>query len=115
MYKILKRTYTAIVLLVKPFILRRSCCRRHRGLLKPPNVSLVFFVPQLENRTILRIVLHGLGSPLWGEDQHIAHEISPALTRFLFQLRATLRSALAVCFVTVPTHLFQVLYFHDFG
>jgi len=61
----------------------------------------------LENRTILRIVLHGLGSPLWGEDQHIAHEISPALTRFLYQLRATLRSALAVCFVTVPTHLFQ--------
>ncbi|XP_078346504.1 elongator complex protein 4-like isoform X2 [Oculina patagonica] len=61
----------------------------------------------LENRTILRIVLHGLGSPLWGEEQHIANEMSPALTRFLFQLRATLRSALAVCLVTVPTHLFQ--------
>lgn len=64
---------------------------------------------QLEKRTILRIVVHGLGSPLWGEQQHIANEISPALTRFLFQLRSTLRSALAVCFVTVPTHLFQVL------
>ncbi|RMX46083.1 hypothetical protein pdam_00009380 [Pocillopora damicornis] len=61
----------------------------------------------LENRTILRIVLHGLGSPLWGEEQHFGNEISPTLTRFLFQLRATLRSALAVCFVTVPTQLFQ--------
>ncbi|KAJ7384444.1 Elongator subunit elp4 [Desmophyllum pertusum] len=61
----------------------------------------------LENRTILRLVLHGLGSPLWGEEQHISNEISSALTRFLFQLRATLRSALAVCLVTVPTHLFQ--------
>ena len=73
--------------------------------------SLIFFASQLENRTILRIVLHGLGSPLWGEEQHIAHEISPSLTSFLFQLRSTLRSAFAVCFVTIPTHLFQVLSF----
>ncbi|XP_022781811.1 elongator complex protein 4-like isoform X3 [Stylophora pistillata] len=61
----------------------------------------------LENRTILRIVLHGLGSPLWGEEEHTGNEINPTLTRFLFQLRATLRSSFAVCFVTVPTHLFQ--------
>jgi len=61
----------------------------------------------LENRTILRIVLHGFGSPLWGEEQHIAHDINPAVTRFLFQLRAAMRTALAVCLVAVPSHLFQ--------
>ncbi|CAH3147182.1 unnamed protein product [Porites lobata] len=56
----------------------------------------------LENRSILRVVLQGVGSALWGEDQH-----GPYLTRFLFQLRAVMRSSLAVCFITVPTHLFQ--------
>ena len=81
--------------------------------MRPENVKVIIrrfliLFPQLENRTILRIVLHGLGSPLWGEEQHFGNEISPTLTRFLFQLRATLRSALAVCFVTVPIQLFQV-------
>ena len=81
--------------------------------MRPENVKMtirrfLILFSQLENRTILRIVLHGLGSPLWGEEQHFGNEISPTLTRFLFQLRATLRSALAVCFVTVPTQLFQV-------
>ena len=34
MYKDSKRTCTAIVLLTKPFVWRRSRCRRRRGLLK---------------------------------------------------------------------------------
>ena len=37
MYKDLKRKCTAIVLLVKPFVWRRSCCRWLRGLLKVAN------------------------------------------------------------------------------
>ena len=36
MYKGLKRTCTAIVLLIKPFVLWRSRCRCRRGLLKVP-------------------------------------------------------------------------------
>ena len=36
MYKVSKRTCTAIVLLIKPFVWRRSRCRRRRGLLKLP-------------------------------------------------------------------------------
>ncbi|XP_068673027.1 elongator complex protein 4-like isoform X2 [Montipora foliosa] len=61
----------------------------------------------LENRTILRIVLHGLGSPLWGEENSTPSAINTTLTRFLFQLRALMRSAFAVCLITAPTHLFQ--------
>ena len=36
MYKVSKRTCTAIFLLIKPFVWRRSRCRRRRGLLKLP-------------------------------------------------------------------------------
>ena len=39
MYKDSKRTCTAIVLLIKPFVWRRSRRRRRRGLLKLPNVD----------------------------------------------------------------------------
>ena len=38
MYKGSKRTCRAIVLLIKPFVLCRSRCRRRRGLLKLPTV-----------------------------------------------------------------------------
>ena len=37
MYKDSKRRCTAIVLLIKPFVWRRSRCRRRRVLLKLPN------------------------------------------------------------------------------
>ena len=37
MYKDSKRTCTAIVLLIKTFVWRRSRCRRRRGVLKLPN------------------------------------------------------------------------------
>ena len=37
MYKDSKRTCIAIVLLIKPFVWRRSRCRRCRGLLKLPD------------------------------------------------------------------------------
>ena len=38
MYQELQRTCTAIVLLIKPFVWRRSRCRCRRGLLKFPNL-----------------------------------------------------------------------------
>ncbi|XP_033753392.1 elongator complex protein 4-like [Pecten maximus] len=63
-----------------------------------------------EKRNILRIGIHSLGSPQWGEnggfrDNHEDFEYS--LPRFLLALRSVLRTAFAVCMVTVPTHLFQ--------
>ena len=39
MYQDSKRTCSAIVLLIKPFVWWRSRCRRRRGLLKLPNAS----------------------------------------------------------------------------
>lgn len=72
------------------------------------NFMYFYFLFQLGNRTILRIVLHGLGSPLWGDEHYRPDTINPSLTQFLFQLRAVMRSALAVCLITIPTHLFQV-------
>ena len=32
MYKVLKSTFPVIVLFIRPFVLPRSCYRRHRGL-----------------------------------------------------------------------------------
>jgi len=64
-------------------------------------------------RNILRIGIHSLGSPLWGENGGIKtsdNSFDPSLTQFFLALRAKLRSALAVAMVTVPTHLF-----HDKG
>ncbi|XP_019619564.1 PREDICTED: elongator complex protein 4-like [Branchiostoma belcheri] len=62
--------------------------------------------PKDVSRTVLRIGLHCLGSPLWGEqDGGASHDAS--LPHFLHALRALLRTSLAACLVTVPTHLFQ--------
>ncbi|XP_063233195.1 elongator complex protein 4 [Bacillus rossius redtenbacheri] len=53
-----------------------------------------------EKPGVLRIAVASLGSPLWGR--------SPAdLQLFLYCLRALLRSAYAVCLLTVPAHLFR--------
>ncbi|XP_019751409.1 elongator complex protein 4 [Hippocampus comes] len=65
--------------------------------------------PLTKSRNILRIGLHSLGSPLWGDDlccqDNPKH--SHALTTFLYGLRALLRSSLSVAVVTVPSHLIQ--------
>ena len=42
MYKESKRTCRTIVLLIKPFVCRRSRCRRRRDLLKLPIVLCAF-------------------------------------------------------------------------
>lgn len=63
---------------------------------------------QTEKRNILRIAIHSLGSPLWGENGGVAEDdhYDPSLPRFLLALRAILRSAFAACVITMPTHLF---------
>ncbi|XP_031559664.1 elongator complex protein 4-like isoform X1 [Actinia tenebrosa] len=63
---------------------------------------------QQQERSILRIAIHSLGSQLWGEEcGATCVDFSPALPWFLYSLRATLRSSLVVCMVTIPTHVFQ--------
>ncbi|EDO39802.1 predicted protein [Nematostella vectensis] len=62
---------------------------------------------QQQQKSILRLALHGLGSQLWGEACS-ATDFTTGLPRFLYCLRAQLRSSFAVCMVTMPTHVFQV-------
>lgn len=54
------------------------------------------------NRNILRVAIQSLGSPLWP-----TNEDTTSLTWLLVALRAVLRSALAVCVVTVPPNYFD--------
>jgi hypothetical protein len=57
-----------------------------------------------ENRTVLRVALDGLGSPLWGSGAELATD----LALFLYSLRGLLRQAYAVAFITLPAHLAKV-------
>lgn len=55
--------------------------------------------------------VHSLGSPLWDECGGLAsnqEDLDYSLPRFLLALRVLMRSAFAVCMITIPTHLFQV-------
>lgn len=63
---------------------------------------------QMDKRNILRIALHSIGSPLWGENGGLTstETYDPALLRFLLGLRAILRTAYASCLITIPSHLF---------
>ncbi|KAK2184116.1 hypothetical protein NP493_281g01038 [Ridgeia piscesae] len=60
---------------------------------------------QSQQRNVLRIGVHSLGSPQWGEEEVGSYD--PSLCQFLFALRATLRSSYATAIITMPTHLFQ--------
>lgn len=63
-----------------------------------------------DKRNILRIAIHSLGSPLWGENGGYTSnhdEFDYSLPRFLLTLKSILRSAFAVCMITLPKHLFQ--------
>lgn len=60
--------------------------------------------PQQE-RNVLRIALHSLGSSLWGNCNNGGTDRDIQL--FLYRLRALLRYSYAVCLITVPTHLFD--------
>ncbi|XP_074086523.1 elongator complex protein 4 [Macrotis lagotis] len=65
--------------------------------------------PQKKQKSILRIGVQSLGSPLWGDDICCADspEYMHNLTRFLYVLRGLLRMSLTACIITVPSHLFQ--------
>ncbi|KAK3102708.1 hypothetical protein FSP39_013327 [Pinctada imbricata] len=64
---------------------------------------------QIDKRNILRIAIHSLGSPQWGENAGYTDkgDIDHSLPRFLYALRALLRAAFGVCMITIPTHLFE--------
>jgi hypothetical protein len=53
-------------------------------------------------RNVLRIGIQSLGSPVWPMTDGYS------LPRFLLALRGLVRSALAVCVITMPTHLIEV-------
>ncbi|XP_033123240.1 elongator complex protein 4-like [Anneissia japonica] len=67
------------------------------------------FKPISSPKNVLRISLLSLGSPLWGESGTTA-EGNASMCQFLHSIRATLRKSLAVCLVTMPTHLYQPMY-----
>ncbi|XP_074660622.1 elongator complex protein 4-like [Tubulanus polymorphus] len=62
---------------------------------------------QSTERNILRIGVHSLGSPLWGETSHGGGSYDASLPQFLLALRGLMRTAFAVCVLTIPTHIFQ--------
>ncbi|KAI0235018.1 Elongator complex protein 4, partial [Lamellibrachia satsuma] len=64
---------------------------------------------QPQHRTILRIGIHSLGSPQWGEEGGVIEggSFDPSLCQFLYALRATLRCSYATAVITMATHLFQ--------
>lgn len=59
-----------------------------------------------EKRNILRIALANIGSPMW----KCAETISD-LCKFLYSLRALVRTTYAVCLLTVPWYLLKVCNF----
>ncbi|KAK4883015.1 hypothetical protein RN001_006334 [Aquatica leii] len=65
---------------------------------------------KVKRRSILRVGLHALGSPMWlhvlGEEATINQNRD--LSMFIFCLRALMRMSLAVAVVTVPSHLFEM-------
>jgi elongator complex protein 4 len=64
-----------------------------------------------ERRNILRTAVHSIGSPLWAEETHgLSCQQKSDLAIFFYCLRSLIRSAYAVCMLTLPSHLFQVQY-----
>lgn len=68
-----------------------------------------FLKDNTDRRTILRIGIHSLGSPMWLPHRKSLHSIETTrdLDMFIFCLRALVRSAYAVAVVTIPTHLYH--------
>nr|XP_023030181.1 elongator complex protein 4 [Leptinotarsa decemlineata] len=62
-----------------------------------------------EKRSILRIGVHSLGSPMWLPHRKSLHSIESTrdLDMFIFCLRALVRSAYSVAVITIPTHLYH--------
>lgn len=59
---------------------------------------------EVKDKTLLRICVNSLGSPLWYD-----RDFSRDLIKFLSVLKSIVRNSLACCLVTIPTHLFHHL------
>ncbi|XP_055625417.1 elongator complex protein 4 [Toxorhynchites rutilus septentrionalis] len=59
---------------------------------------------EVKEKTLLRICINSLGSPLW-YDQGFSRDV----IKFLSVLKSIVRNSLACCLVTIPTHLFRHL------
>eukprot|EP00112_Aurelia_sp_Birch-Aquarium-sp1_P024770 Seg798.3 transcript_id=Seg798.3/GoldUCD/mRNA.D3Y31 product="Elongator complex protein 4" protein_id=Seg798.3/GoldUCD/D3Y31 len=81
----------------------KNIIRDVQNVIKNHNYSTSSTQPE---KRILRIAVQSLGSPLWPTFDKSADSMT-SLTWFLLALRAILRSAFAVCVVTIPTHLFE--------
>lgn len=69
---------------------------------------------QREQKNILRISIHSLGSPLWSENGGVklnGEGYDQSLIQFFLSLRAKLRSSLAVAMITLPAYLFNDIAF----
>lgn len=68
-----------------------------------------FLKDKPEKRSVLRIVLHSLGSPLWLGDKYSFYSVNRNrdLDMFVFCLRALVRSAFAVALISIPSHLYD--------
>ncbi|KAF7270339.1 elongator complex protein 4 isoform X2 [Rhynchophorus ferrugineus] len=70
----------------------------------------LFLKDNPEKKTILRIAIHSLGSPMWLPHRKSIHSMdssSQDLNMFIFCLRALVRSAHAVAVITVPSYLYD--------
>jgi len=61
-----------------------------------------------EQKSILRISLQSLNSPLWLSES--SDEYNSSLPRFLLALKSLLRSSLSCCMITMPSHLLEESY-----
>lgn len=68
-----------------------------------------FLKDKPDKRSVLRVALYSLGSPLWLPNKKNIHAINRNrdLDMFVFCLRALLRSAFAVALISIPTHLYD--------
>lgn len=74
-----------------------------------------FLKDKTDKRSVLRIAIYSLGSPLWLPNKGSLYTINKSrdLDMFVFCLRALLRSALAVALISIPTRLYDevIIYF----
>ncbi|CAH1119145.1 unnamed protein product [Phaedon cochleariae] len=68
-----------------------------------------FLKDRPDRRSVLRIGVHSLGSPMWLPHRKSLHSIDATrdLDMFIFCLRALVRSAYSVAVITIPTHLYH--------
>lgn len=81
-------------------------------------VSKEEFQTSSKSKNILRISIQSLGSPIWlaadCDEETANSDYGQDLIKFLYTLRVILRDTLAVAFITIPSHLFDVRSFFFF-